>query len=152
MEHQCKITNLRFLNESTTTLKAINAFEEHYRVNWITVVPFMEMLYAPLVDQTEDVTDGAPFVTLCRVWGLRVALLALQAEMQRALLRELARKEGLVDYVVMLPWGMPPRWKDECSSVVRRFRSDSQLPVLRQCSIARAVLARSGATTGLRDI
>ena len=84
--------------------------------------------------------------------GLRVALLALQAEMQRALLRELARKEGLVDYVVMLPWGVPPRWKDECSSVVRRFRSDSQLPVPRLCSIARAVLARSGATTGLRDI
>lgn len=151
VEHQRQITDLAFLSEPTTTAKAINALEERYQYNWTTVAPFVEMLYAPFVMQCQSEPE-AQLSVQCRTWGVGVALLALRTEMRRALLRRLAREEGVVDFVAMLPWSMPARWRDECSAVVKLFTADGHLPVPRLCSIARAVLARSGSTIGLRQL
>ena len=150
VEYQQQITDLAFLTEFTTTTKAINALEERYQYNWTTVAPFIEMLYAPRVQSQSEAEEQLSMQ--CQTWGVGVALLALRTEMQRLLLRRLAREEGVADFVVMLPWGMPARWKDECSAVVKLFAADGHLPVPRLCSIGRAVLARSGSTTGLRQL
>ena len=68
----------------------------------------------------------------------------LSVEMSRKLTRDVAIAQGLLDFVVLLPHQVPPRWKEQCQSVVALFREDQPLPVPRLSSIAKASLAASG--------
>ena len=153
-EYQQEIVNsVNFASKAT--VEEITALEEHYQNNWVTVVPFLEMLYAPLLDKAVPSVSLTPKETLlhsCQLWSIRVALIALRAEFERVLLRKLAVKQGLLDYIVCLPWGMHVRWWDDCFAVMQLFQRDGRLPVPCLSSIAKAALARSGGCIGLRGL
>ena len=72
------------------------------------------------------------------------AIFALKVEMLRSHNRKLVIQQNLLDYIVMLPWGMNSGWQDRCQQVIALFRKDQKLPVPRLASIAKAKLARTG--------
>ena len=71
------------------------------------------------------------------------AIFALKVEMLRSHNRKLVIQQNLLDYIVMLPWGMNSGWQDRCQQVIALFRKDQKLPVPRLASIAKAKLART---------
>ena len=126
----------------------IMSVEERYQYDWITVFPFLEMLYAPLMDcvksKTYSLDSDDPVKEKCQYWSTSIAVLSVDTEMRRECNRRLLLSQKLLDYVVCLPWEMPRQWKERCSSVVSHFAKDGRLPVPRLSSIAKAKLARSG--------
>lgn len=150
IECQHQIIDITFASE--TTPATVTAVNEHCECNWITAAPFVEMLYAPLLDETKSDQLPTSLKAQCQMWSVRIALLGLQGEMGRLFVRKLVVEQGLLDFIVCLPWGLPPKWQDSCRAVMKLFRKDCQLPVPRLSSIARATLTRSGEFIGLRNL
>lgn len=121
---------------------------------WMTVKPLIEMLYLPTVTIAGRAKDKSQeeLAVKCQEWGWNVALQALQIDMQRILIRRRTKEEGLLDFIVMLPWSMPEWCKDNCSEVVKLFSSKENLSVPSLVSIVKAYLARIGYTTGLKAV
>ena len=147
---QCRPKILKSMDQFLAVAKAreIARLEEKYQYNWITVFPFLETLYAPLMDcvksKTYSIDSDDPVKEKCQHWSTSVAVLSMEAEMSRECNRELLLRQKLLDYVVCLPWEMPGQWKECCGSVVSHFVKEGRLPVPRLSSIAKAKLARSG--------
>lgn len=126
-------------------LAKLTASLEKFQYNWTTVVPLVEMLFVPLTDSelggnpTEDIQRD------CQCACLDIAITGLQAEMARDRNRRLACQQGLLEYVVCLPWGIPRvDWKDRLRAVVSMFKVElGPLPVPRLSTIAKSTLART---------
>ena len=74
---------------------------------------------------------------------LMYTVFLLKVEMMRSHNRRLVIRQGLLDYIVMLPWGLGSVWHEHCKEIVVLFREDGKLPVPRLASIAKAKLART---------
>lgn len=147
---QCRPQMLKCMDQFLTVAKApqIASLEEKYQYNWITVFPFLETLYAPLMDcvksKSYSIDSDDPVKEKCQYWSTCVAVLSMEAEMSRECNRELLLRQKLLDYVVCLPWEMPGHWKLRCGSVVSHFAKEGRVPIPKLSSIAKAKLARSG--------
>lgn len=132
--------------------KDITHMEDKYDYNWITTLPFVEMLYLPVSDTVKEqpctLEGEEPLRDKCQHWSISVAVVGIEAEMARGCNRKVTVNQGLLDFVVCLPWGMPAKWGDGCRAAVAFFRKEGKLPVPKLSSIAKATLART--TDGLR--
>ena len=140
-EHKARTAEI--LSHFLTVAKAqeITDLEEKYSYNWITMLPFIEMLYTP----SSTAVGPPPRADDCQQWSVCVAVVALEAEMGRKCNREIMVRQGLLDFIVCLPWGVP-----QCQNIVQLFAGDGKLPVPKLASIAKAQLARCGSR--LRDV
>ena len=152
-EHKTKTVEILRHFLSVARVQDITALEEKYSYNWITILPFVEMLFVPIFgyDATPvDTIIEPPGIEGCQHWSMCVALLALEAEMGRKCNRELVVHQGLMDFIVCLPWGVPQKWQEGCEKVVQLFAAGKKLPVPRLATIAKAKLARC--SLGLREL
>ena len=150
-EHKTKTVEILSQFLSVARVQDITTLEEKYSYNWITILPFVEMLFAPIFGcNTVDTSIEAPGIEDCQHWSMCVALLALEVEMGRKINRELAVRQGLMDFMVCLPWGMPQKWQEGCEKVVQVFAADKKLLVPKLASIAKVKLARC--SLGLREL
>ena len=122
IECQHQIIDITFASE--TTPATVTAVNEHCECNWITAAPFVEMLYAPLLDETKSDQLPTSLKAQCQMWSVQIALLGTSG-----------RNGQVLDFIVCLPWGLPPKWQDSCRAVMKLFRKDCQLPVPRLSSI-----------------
>ncbi len=117
---------------------------EKFQYNWITVVPLVESAFVPLIPEGGE---NAPerLMKACYHECLDVAITALEVEMGRQRNRRLALQQGLLEYIVCLPWGVPHvEWKDRLKTIVSRFQRELKaLPVPRLSTITMATLART---------
>ena len=75
--------------------------------------------------------------------SLAYVLFALIVELLRPSNRKLVIEQGLLDYVVMLHWGMDSTWHSQCQWTQEEIRKTKKLPVPRLSSIAKGKLART---------
>ena len=144
---------------SGCTANSVSQLEQRYQYNWITILPFLELAYTygaeevnyaeshfQKRDQSGDEkvakelsVSSTPLACLC----LMYTVFSLKVEMMRSHNRKLVVRQGLLDYIVMLPWGMGSVWQEHCKEIIVLFREDGKLPLPRLASIAKAKLART---------
>jgi len=146
-EHKTKSAEVLSHFLSVAKAQEITNLEEKYTYNWITMLPFIEMLYTAVSSDKlhRNAMVELPAAGESQQWSVCVAVVALEAEMGRKCNRELVVRQGLLDFIVCLPWGVP-----QCQNVVQLFAGDQKLPVPKLASIAKAKLARCGSR--LRDV
>ncbi len=121
---------------------SIAAAEQKLQCNWLTMVPFVDVFMVPLCVASHDQYVGIPNIAQT---SLSVMAFALTVEMSRKCNRELAIQQGLLDFIVSLPWSIPDRWKENSKTVVAAFQKDLHyLPVPKLYSIAAACAAKQG--------
>ena len=132
----------------TTQVGEIVTFEDRYQYNWISILPFVEMMFVPLSDGMGSLQGQHE----CEYISMRLIILSLQAEFGRKVNRDLAVKQGLLEYIVCMPWGIRSEWSDGCKQILKGFMEDrkSGLPVPRLSTIAKVKLARHNRR--LRDL
>ena len=137
--------------------------EERYQYNWITMVPFVSAAYAYGVEMvkssdarlkkaqssatfTENDMPETTSSSACKEstsLSLAFALFALKVETSRSNNTQCLIKQGLLEYVAMLHWGMDDGWLDQCKWVQEEVSKAKKLPVPRLSSIAKGKLART---------
>ena len=133
----------------------IAAAEEKLQCNWITMVPFVDVFLTPTAHRCEcnrSTTDSdhtindshGPIAEM----SLSAMMFALSVEMSRKCNRELVIQQGLLDFIVSLPWSIPEEWKDTSNGVVAIFQKDQHyLAVPKLSSIAVAYASKHGMAT-----
>lgn len=158
--HQMNDSMKRFLLQVKPNI--VCRLEERYQANWTTMIPFLEAAYTYGVEAmklsdacvnktqpsgtfTDQGTPASPVSTKPPVTSLSLAyvMFALLVEMSRPINTELLIKQGLLDYIVILHWGMDSGWHDHCQWVQKEVRKAKKLPVPRLSSIAKGKLART---------
>ena len=134
----------------------ISSCLEDLRFSLISMVPVIDVFFVPmprvkLPSTTEDIKDtsatqNAESGMALLDCSMSLAVSAIEVQFSRKRNRDLAVAEGLLDFIVLLPYHVPAEWKEQCQSVVALFRDDQPLPVPRLSSIAKASLATSGYT------
>ena len=141
----------------------VSQLEERHQYNWITILPFLEAAYMYGVE-TVKLTDAclkktqpsatfsevkeASFLlavntkSLATTLSLAYILLALKIETVRSINIELLVKQGLLEYVTMLHWGLDNGWHNQCLWVQQQVSKINKLSVPRLSSIAKGRLAR----------
>lgn len=120
----------------------IAAAEEKLQCNWLTMVPFIDVFMIPLHATSHGQYGGIPSTTQS---SLSIMMFALTVEMSRKCSRELVIRQGLLDFIVSLPWNIPDKWRENSRSVVAAFQKDiCYLPVPKLYSIAASCAARHG--------
>lgn len=129
---------------------------------WITMLPFIQAMYACGVEQikysdaclhktqsfdtyteeSEILADSVAVESHATSVGLAYALYSLLIELSRATMSQLLIKEGLLEYITMLPWGLDEGWRTQCQWVQERVKKTKKLPVPSLSAIAKGKLAR----------
>ena len=116
--------------------RSVAAAEQKLQCNWLTMVPFVDVFMVPLSVASHDQYAGTSSI---QQTSLSVMMFALTVEMSRKCNRDLAIQQGLLDFIVSLPWSIPNRWKENSKTVVAAFQKDLHyLPVPKLYSIAAA--------------
>lgn len=140
--------------------RVIAAAEEKLQCNWISMVPFVDVFLTPAAhhyecirstidsvqpDSADSVNDThGPIAEI----SLSAMMFALSVEMSRKCNRELVIQQGLLDFIVSLPWSIPDKWKDTSKGVVAVFQKDQNyLAVPKLSSIAMAYASKHGIAT-----
>ena len=108
-EHKTKTAEVLSHFLSVAKAQEITNLEEKYTYNWITMLPFIEMLYTAVSSDKlhRNAMVEPPAAGESQQWSVCVAVVALEAEMGRKCNRELVVRQGLLDFIVCLPWGVP---------------------------------------------
>ena len=121
--------------------------EQQLQCNWLTMVPFVDIFLVPLAGDNQYVS--LPSITQT---SLSVMMFALMIETSRKSNRELLIRQGLLDFIVSLPWSIPDRLRESSKAVVAVFQKDLHyLPVPRLYSIAAASVRKQGMDISFRD-
>ena len=137
-----KLLNSFLAKAKTAGSNSIVAAEEKLQCNWLTMVPFIDVFMVPLHAVGHDQYVGILSITQA---SLSIMMFALTIEMSRKCNRELVIRQGLLDFIVSLPWSIPDRWRESSKSVVVAFQTDVRyLPVPKLYSIAAACAAKHG--------
>ena len=140
---EMKLTVLSAVRTSTQLAvpSDLTDLEAKFQYNWVTMIPFVEMLFVEL----SPIDEGRP--TFLHDEGRQVALnmavVGLEVEMGRKRNRQLAIQQGLLDYLVCAPWGMPRKWSDRLGRVIAGFCQEVKcLPVPRLSAIVKTMSSR----------
>ena len=128
----------------------VRAYEIKEGLVWGTFLPYMEYLYHPTVaDFTGHAAHLALMVDELQLLSVKVLLYALYNALGRENHVKILVNEGLLDFVVILPWYLP-----SCSEVARSMIKDigkwTRIEPPSLSSLAKARLARD--TTGLKKV
>ena len=122
----------------------IAGFEEEYSANWLTMMPFVETMYATKFSNTSAENGSLEW------YSSQIAVFALEAELTRDRNRTLLQQQGLNDFVTCLPWICSPDWHEKLNRVVELLKRSRLYCVPKLQSITRAKLAITGG--GLRSV
>ena len=137
--------------------------EERYQYNWITMLPFVSAAYACGVETVKfsdtrlkktqssttfseydiPVTTASSACKESTSLSLAFVLFTLKVETSRSNNTRLLIKQGLLEYIAMLHWGVDDGWRDQCKWVQEEVSKAKKLPVPRLSSIAKGKLART---------
>ena len=129
----------RFLSE--TYPEVIRTYEEEKECVWATLLPYIKLFYVPPSLRKDSDSSCPHFRELVQA-SERMILFFLHSKMSRRYSHDILVKEGLVDYVVSLPWHTSAGSRSMADAVVAELHSHVKLQPPKLCSIVQAKLAR----------
>ena len=137
------LIRLKYFCENASC-SSIAKLEEKYKYNWITMMPFVETMYASKFCNTSAGKGSLEW------YSSQIAVFALEAELTRDRNQTLLQKQELNDFVTCLPWTCSPDWHEKLDRVVILLKRSRLYCVPKLLSITRAKLATTGG--GLRSV
>lgn len=132
----------QFLSE--THPSQITKYDEEQCCIWSTLLPYIKLFYLPdhQLHHTAVILNSHPsFRPLLRA-SVNVNLFFLHSKVGRDYTCKVLIKEGLLDYVIALPWYVDLEFQERAKALVYELGSHVQLQPPRLCSIAQAKLAK----------
>jgi len=135
----------RFL--STTDHQVIQQMEAKYEYIWSTIVPFVNLAYFPYLNPkyipTHFNSDERQTTKQLQLLCIEAGVFSLQNMLSGNQVREILVQEELVDYIVCMPWYIPPgsRAQKRAHELVSCLRQTMQLQPPRLVAMVRAKLA-----------
>ena len=106
----------------TVSYEKIREEEIQESYEWLTVEPFVNLLYLPAVPQTEGLIGRVQLLSL------QLVLFVLQNMLGRESQRELLLKEGLLDFITCCPQYVPPSLRPQAEELVQMVVSSPDIP------------------------
>ena len=131
----------QFLTETHPSV--ITKYDEEQSCVWSTLLPYVKLFYLPESQHhTTMILNSHPnFRTLLHA-SVNMILFFLHSKVGRDYTCEILVKEGLLDYVIALPWYVESEFQERAKALVYELGSHVRLQPPRLCSIAQAKLAR----------
>jgi hypothetical protein len=133
----------QFLSE--THPSTITKYDEEQSCIWSTLLPYVKLFYEPdhqLLHCAATILNSYPNFRALLDTSINMSLFFLHSKVGRKYTCEILIKEGLLDYVVALPWYVDPKFQERAKALVYELGSHIQLQPPRLCSIAQAKLAK----------
>ena len=140
----------------------VTQLNERYQYNWITMRPFVDAVYSFGVETAKlsdaclqksqasatftkkETLPSVPVSSIATSLSIAYLLFALKVETGRTINTELLVRQGLLECVTMLDWGLDAGWQTQCQWVQEQVKKVcDKLPVPRLSQIARAKLAQT---------
>ena len=128
----------------------IRAYETSQHYYWETFSACVQYLYVPNLKISSEANI---YITLIKELGLHsveVLLLYLQNALGRKIHVDIIINEGLLDFIVALPWVVPECYEERAKCVVREIAKFQSIHPPPLTVIAKAKLAKS--TWGLKKL
>ena len=140
------LTKVLSLMESVCSFDPVDIrnYEIKEGLVWGTFIPYISYLYDPVKTYSSDM------LALLYYLSTSVLLHALQNALGRETHVKILIDEGLLEYVVALPWHVPIRCRAQAIAVLKEVSKFVQIRPPSLCSLAKAKLAKS--MTGLKKV
>ena len=131
-----------FLSE--THPSTITKYDEEQCCIWSTLLPYVKLFYLPdhQLHHTAAILNSHPNFRALLCASVNISLFFLHSKVGRDYTCEILVKEGLLDYVIALPWYVDPEFQEQAKALVYELGSHVQLQPPRLCSIAQAKLTK----------
>lgn len=118
----------------------IKQYEENQVCVWATLLPYVKLLYVPALTQTVPHTQ----LSKLQETSQEIILLFLHSKVTRAIHCEILVKEGLVDFITILPWytNHKSSFREKVDAVLFELNRHVPLQPPKLSSIAKGTLAR----------
>lgn len=133
----------QFLSE--THPSTITKYDEEQSCIWSTLLPYVKLFYQPdhqLLHRTAIISNSYPNFRALLDASINMSLFFLHSKVGRKCTCDILVKEGLLDYVIALPWYVDPEFQERARALVYKLGSHVRLQPPRLCSIAQAKLAK----------
>lgn len=133
--------------QSTTPLQ-LKEYEEQRRFSWSVFFPYVRLAYIPNTPHNGELTHCAgctiPGALLSKAQhlALEIVLYWLRNTLAREMHQELFIREGLLDYIICIPWHVPASLKDSAKALVCSISTQVITAPPRLASLAKAKLAK----------
>ena len=127
----------------------IRTYEIKEGLVWGTFLPFLNYLYSPVREiKTAEITGDL----VVRLQSLSAAVIihSLQNALGRELHLKILKEEGLLDYIVALPWHVPENCRERARNLVHDVSKLVQIELPLLSSLTKAQLAKM--SLGLKEI
>ena len=129
----------KFLAEAK--IEDIRKYEDDRGTLWATLLPYVKQAYLP--SQLTGLGSGPELLLEVQTLGLKVILFFLHSLVSTPLYHTLLIKEDLLDFVVSLPWHVPPSCRPEATALTSELcTSMPSVTPPRLCNLAKARLAK----------
>ena len=118
----------------------VGRFEHQIGISWGSFLPLL-FLYEPPHNPSTSKSDNHDLSKLSRL-ATDVLLHSFQSTVWREEHIEVLIDEGLLDYVIMLPWFVPPCSKDRAIIMVREITEIHQIQPPSLCTLCKGSVAK----------
>lgn len=115
----------------------VRQYEEKEGLVWGAFMPYMKFLYLPIKPTAGNV---APELQL---FCLNIILHALENALGRTIHIDILVKEGLLDYIICIPWHLPVMIRDSARAVIAELSKHLQIQPPKLSILAKAMLAKN---------
>ena len=129
----------QFLSEVQPSV--ISKYEDEKKNAWSTMLPYVELFYLPDHHQKVALSSDPSLLKLHQA-SMNMILFFLHSKLGRDYICKILVKEGLLDYVVVLPWYVDSKYEEAAKALVIELGSHVRLQPPGLCSIAKAKLAK----------
>lgn len=117
----------------------IRKYEEDQVCVWATLLPYLKLLYLPNCPRAFPCD---PFLTQLQLLSMDTILFFLHTKIIQENHRSILLKEGVLDFVVCLPWHVPLELTERAKALLCELSSHVQLEPPKLFNIAKAKLAK----------
>ena len=116
----------------TAPPSVVRKYEEQEGLLWGTFLPYIKLLYLPDTSRSDEV----------HVCSVNILVHALQNALGRPIHRDVLIKEGLLEYVICLPWHVPQLSRENAKAMIMELAGYIQLQPPSLCILAKTKLAK----------
>ena len=125
----------------------IRKYEEEQVCVWATLLPYLKLLFLPNAPRA---TPDNPLLAELQLRSVETVLFFLRSKIQRSDHQEILAREGLLDFVVCMPWHVSVGLRASAKAMVSELSSHVLLQPPRLSNIAKAMLAKD--SLGLESV
>ena len=127
-----------FLHSTTPT--ELMRCEETRRFSWSVFFPYVKVVYLPDIPISQS---NSSLVYKAQLLALEVVILWLRSTLGRMSHQEILIQEGLLDYIICIPWHIPDSVASSARALVSVLGTQTPITPPRLSSLAKAKLAKT---------